>query len=57
MKIIIRYDESYDEYRVPGPDGTDEQIYFTSDEEDAIDTAKVIFGKDVEIAILPYTGD
>ena len=32
------------EYRVPGPDGTEAQAYYASDEEDAINTFRAIHG-------------
>lgn len=46
-RIIIRFDG--DEYRVPGPDRTEAQARYTNDREDAIGTAKMVFGPDVKI--------
>ena len=48
MKIVIRFDG--EEYRVPGPEGTEAQAHYTDDREDAIGTAKVVFGSDVTIS-------
>ena len=48
-RVIIVYSLAWAEYQVPGPDNTEDQIYFTDDKEDAIDTAKAIFGTDIEI--------
>ncbi len=42
-KIAIRYDG--EEYRVPGPDRTEAQAYYTDDRADAIDTARAIHGQ------------
>ena len=36
------------EYRVPGPDGTEAQAYYTDDPEDAKSTARTIYGSDVQ---------
>ena len=32
------------EYRVPGPDGTEAQAYYTDDRDDAVGTAKAMHG-------------
>lgn len=47
--IVITYSDEYNEYRVPGPDATEAQAYYTDDKEDAVDTAKAIFGAAVGI--------
>jgi len=47
MKITIRFDG--EEYRVPGPEGTEAQAAYTDDRADAIGTAKAVFGADVGI--------
>ncbi len=39
------------EYRVTGPDGTEAQAYYTDDREDAIGTAKAVFGTSISIKI------
>lgn len=44
-RITIRFDG--EEYRVPGPNGTEEQAYYTNDKDDAIGTARLVFGPDV----------
>ncbi len=44
--IIIRFDDT-GEHRVPGPDGTEAQAYYTDDCEDAIETARSIYGQRV----------
>jgi len=49
--INIQNDEN-DEYRVPGPEKTEAQAYYTDDKEDAIATAKIIHGKKIEIKII-----
>ena len=41
--IVIRFDDT-GEHRVPGPDGSEAQAYYASDREDAIDTAREIYG-------------
>lgn len=46
MKITIRKND-YDEYEVPTPSA--DELYFTDDKDDAIGTAKLILGDDVEI--------
>lgn len=43
MKITIRFDG--EEFRVPGPDRTEAQAYYTDDRQDAIDTARAIYGQ------------
>lgn len=53
-KITIIYSRDWDEYRVPSAGFRDldcglDETYFTNDKEDAINTAKAIFGQDVEI--------
>lgn len=48
-KVVIIYSLEWAEYRVPGLDNTEEQIYFTDDKEDALDTAKAIFGANADI--------
>jgi hypothetical protein len=50
-KVNIKYSAEYGEYRVPGPNNTEEQAYYTDDKQDAVDTAKVIYGKDVLLTI------
>lgn len=52
-KITIQYSRSWQEYRVPaGPQGlADASIYYTSDRQDALDTARKIHGSDAEIKI------
>ena len=47
-KITVRFDDS-GEHRVPGPEKTEAQAYYTDDRDDAIWTARSIFGRDVEI--------
>ena len=39
--IIIRFDAD-GEHRVPGPDGTEAQAYYTNDRKDALDTAQLL---------------
>ena len=53
-QIVIKHSEQWNEYRVPGlvdgePNYKDLYLYFTDDLEDAEDTAREIFGKDVVI--------
>lgn len=48
MKIVIRFDGS--EYRVPGPEGTEAQACYTDDKEDAIGTAKAVFGPNIKFS-------
>ena len=58
MKCIIKRNDS-DEYEVPtviGLSGSD-AIYYTDDREDAIGTAELILGKDVEIKFVRGTYD
>jgi len=46
----ITIQNNYDgEYRVPGPKGNEAQAYYTDDKQDAIDTAKKVWGNDVNI--------
>ena len=47
--ITITYSLAWAEYRVPGPAGTEAQACYTDDREDAVDTAKAIYGFDVVI--------
>ena len=47
-KITITKDCD-NEYRVPGPDGTEAQAYYTDDREDARGTALQVLGSDVVI--------
>lgn len=47
--ITIEKDSSTGEYRVPAPDGYENGATYTDDMQDAIDTAKSIYGKDVII--------
>ena len=37
------------EHRVPGPDGTEAQAYYTDDRQDAIETARSIYGPRVSL--------
>jgi hypothetical protein len=46
-KVTIKKND-YDEYELPTEVGT-EAIYYTDDKDDAIGTAKLILGDDVEI--------
>jgi len=53
-EITIKYSREWNEYQVPGlvsgkPSYVDKYVYHTDDKEDAEDTAKHIFGKDVVI--------
>lgn len=50
-KVIIKHAECYGEYRV----GTGTKAYYTGREEDAIDTAKHMYGQDVELTIKKAT--
>jgi hypothetical protein len=48
--IIISNPGEYGEYRVPGPKGKEEAgAYYTNDRGDAIATAKLMYGEEVEI--------
>ena len=51
MNTIIIKKDSNNEYRVPGPKETEAQAYYTEDKEDAINTAKFVFGNDVKLKI------
>ena len=42
--VTIAYNPDYDEYRVPAPDGREEGAYYTNWKDDAVDTAKVMYG-------------
>jgi len=53
-QVTIKYSREWNEYRVPGlvsgkPSYEEKYVYFTDDKEDAEDTARTIFGKDVVI--------
>lgn len=53
-EVTIKYSREWNEYGVPGlvsgkPSYEDRYVYYTDDKEDAEDTAKTIFGKDVVI--------
>ena len=51
--VVITKDQD-GEYRVPGPDATEMQAYYTDDKEDAIGTAKHVFkdlGEKLQIRI------
>ncbi len=48
-RITIKYDTGWEQYVVPGPDGTEAQTYFTDDKQDAEDTCRAIYGADVQI--------
>lgn len=39
-----------DEFRVPGPGKTESSAYYTDDREDAIGTARAMWGKDVQFS-------
>ena len=47
--VTIKYSRQWEEYQVPGPDGTEAQVCYTDDKDDAIGTAKAIYGGEVEI--------
>ena len=47
--ITIEKDGSTGEYRVPAQDGKEAGATYTDDKQDAIDTAKSIYGDDVKI--------
>ena len=51
MDITIVFDVVWNEYIIPGPDGTEAQACHTDDKEDAYDTAKAIYGKDIRIKL------
>lgn len=42
-QVVIVYTPVYDEYRVPGPNGTEAQAYYTNDKDDAEATARSAF--------------
>lgn len=44
LKVVILKNSSTQEYRVPGPKGTEAQAYYTDDKDDAIGTAKDMYG-------------
>lgn len=46
-RVTVTFDG--DEFRVPGPKGTEAQAYYTGDRGDAASTARHIFGEDVVI--------
>lgn len=50
-KTVCIQRDAYDEYRVPGPDATEAQAYYTDDPRDARDTAKAMHGQAVKIRI------
>ena len=45
--VIVTVEDG--EYRVPGPQQTEAQAYYTDDKQDAIGTAKAIYGQQVAI--------
>jgi hypothetical protein len=45
----VTIEKSQGEFRVPAEDGYEDGAYYTSDKEDAIGTAKKVFGNDVAI--------
>jgi hypothetical protein len=50
MRVYISNLGEYGEYRVPGPKGKEEAgAYYTSDRDDAIATARLMYGEEVEI--------
>jgi len=56
-KIVIKYSKTWEEYMVPGiadgkPSYIEDHIYYTDDKEDAIGTAKAIFGNNVDITFI-----
>ena len=48
--IVILKDSSTGEFRVPGPNGSESQSYYTDDKQDAINTAKHMY-KDKNVSI------
>lgn len=46
QRVIIKYDQQWGEYQVPTGAGN---YYYTDDREDAIETARAIFGDAVKI--------
>ena len=55
LVVVIKICEG--EYRVPGPEHTEAQAYYTDDREDAVGTAKQVHGKDIEIHFDDLTPD
>lgn len=53
--IIITLNDD-DEYRVPGPKRTEAQAYYTNDREDALNTARHIYGDAVILRIKRVRG-
>jgi hypothetical protein len=53
MKITIKFDREFEEYQVPTQLGVtgEDQIYYTDDKHDAIETARHIHGPGVNINI------
>lgn len=49
--VVILLDRWNEEYRVPGPSGSEAQAYYTNDREDALGTARVVWGSTVSIRI------
>lgn len=50
--ITIQYNRTVDEYRVPGPKGKEETgAYYTDIREDAIGTAKAMYGGNINVKI------
>ena len=52
MQITILKHPDLGEYRVPGPEGTEVQAYYTDDLGDAIGTAKYVFGDSIMIRVI-----
>jgi len=50
-QITIQYNIDNNEYRVPGIVPTEAAAIYTDDKQDAIDTARLIYGDDVTIKI------
>jgi len=46
MNIILIKKNEYGEFELPAP--TTDEIYFTDDQDDAIGTAKIIYGDNTE---------
>ncbi len=53
LTITIRYEDG--EYQVPGPKGKEADTYYTTDKDDAISTAKVMWHKQLQLADLGAT--
>jgi len=49
MIIKIRYNKPYSEYTVLCPSGNIDNYYYTNDYNDAIQTAKKVYGNDIII--------